>query len=951
MGSTSLLTPESQSAGMQPAQTNITGFLDVTGAANLETGYNFGEILPAIDVTRMYNEREEAINQRFGIDFRQTVTDEIKTQYPDIGAEGLASEYAKLADAKIMEGRATDPDKWNDIQTNEQIRHEIVRRGQVSKENLDVVANASAGNFSRYGGQLLGGIAGSFQDPINLATLPFGMSAGVSTLRAIGGEFLLNAAIELAEQPKIAAWQKEMGYKYGFAEGAADVVTAGIGGGALTAIMRGARFGAEKLTTTSTHVLNKVASSPNVPARAREAATYLGRAAHLDEQPHPSIADRAVKGETRADDAMTEHRRNIAETARAFDEGRKPDLTETPARTRLSEEEIANRHVPAASQFEPGAFVKQRHADYSPVPPQVMRIIEGMNEEVQKSTPGSLLMMDNELSSGQTALGVKGNSPEWYRAWNNTATEQNKNRAKVKNKTLGEVGKPLPPSAGILTKEKLQQVVDKLRERKPLGKAEAEIARGLYAEAQTIRERNVQDMLSARATREDARRDADPNSPQNVSDRVALEQERFNKAQNAEAAKWDAEGHAERIHEELLAAGVSPEDAAVYREVVATTLRSFLDRYGWASPEFRQAAMDYIDRVVVEQRIIATEAKMLKLEREIHTLAEDSPRRAEILTELDALGERRMQELGLNTPPPARNTPANTPVVNEQSAIPGTEAISDKQLAERKMEGRKQATVNQKRPDEGLFSEGQKQQDLLQEGKGSIAFTKDRTVISLFENADRSTFLHEWGHFYFNMALELSNHPDAPYSLRSDVNTLRTWVGANSYADKLGTTGSSKFTVEQEEQIARGFEQYLRTGEPPVEGLRSLFSRVREWLMEIYRSVEKLNVKISDDVKGVFDRWFAAEEEFEANFEQVRSLYDPMPMRDMEDATERAITEGIDDQWRTEFSAMLRDNPDMEIPVRMGDDGYEAMSLADIDAQLRENDSLLQAITTCGLGA
>lgn len=87
-------------------------------------------------------------------------------------------------------------------------------------------------------GNLLGGIAGSFSDPINIITLPFG-GGGRTVAGSIVREALFNAGIEAAEQPLLAVERGAQGREFSLSEAGSNIVLAGVGGGALTAAGHG----------------------------------------------------------------------------------------------------------------------------------------------------------------------------------------------------------------------------------------------------------------------------------------------------------------------------------------------------------------------------------------------------------------------------------------------------------------------------------------------------------------------------------------------------------------------------------------------------------------------------------------------------------------------------------------------------------------------------------------
>src|SRR3546814_2644934 len=67
---------------------------------------------------------------------------------------------------------------------------------------------------------------------------------------------------------------------------------------------------------------------------------------------------------------------------------------------------------------------------------------------------------------------------------------------------------------------------------------------------------------------------------------------------------------------------------------------------------------------------------------------------------------------------------------------------------------------------------------------------------------------------------------------------------------------------------ARGVERYLMEGKAPSEGLRKMFETFKGWLVNIYRTLGRLNAPVTDDILGVMDRLIATDEEIAAAQEQ-----------------------------------------------------------------------------------
>jgi hypothetical protein len=130
---------------------------------------------------------------------------------------------------------------------------------------------------------------------------------------------------------------------------------------------------------------------------------------------------------------------------------------------------------------------------------------------------------------------------------------------------------------------------------------------------------------------------------------------------------------------------------------------------------------------------------------------------------------------------------------------------------------------------------------------GARAFT-----IGLLKDADATTFLHETGHFFLEVMGDLATDPNASAGIIADYQAALDWLGV---ADR------SEIKTEHHEKWARGFEAYLGEGKAPSPELASAFSRFKAWVKAIYRTLTALNVELSDDVRGVFDRLLATDEE------------------------------------------------------------------------------------------
>lgn len=160
------------------------------------------------------------------------------------------------------------------------------------------------------------------------------------------------------------------------------------------------------------------------------------------------------------------------------------------------------------------------------------------------------------------------------------------------------------------------------------------------------------------------------------------------------------------------------------------------------------------------------------------------------------------------------------------------------------------------------FPEQRLEQAGEEDARGFITFAprgeageQRRFQITLGEKRDLTTLLHELGHFYLEVLDDVAAGENAPEQIARDIATVRKWVGAEQ---------GQPLTVEQHEQFARGFESYLAEGKAPNPDLAGAFARFKRWLIGVYKDLRRLNVELNDDVRRVFDRLVATDEQITA---------------------------------------------------------------------------------------
>lgn len=151
-------------------------------------------------------------------------------------------------------------------------------------------------------------------------------------------------------------------------------------------------------------------------------------------------------------------------------------------------------------------------------------------------------------------------------------------------------------------------------------------------------------------------------------------------------------------------------------------------------------------------------------------------------------------------------------------------------------------------------------------------FSPETNTIGLLKDADLSTFLHESGHFFLEMQVDMAAklvHQASAFDLTegerqivADTEALLRWFGVSDFTTWFNLDFEEKRSYH--EKFARGFEAYLFEGKTPSIELQGLFQRFRAWLVNVYKKLSALNVELTDEVRSVMDRMLATDEEIKA---------------------------------------------------------------------------------------
>ena len=155
-------------------------------------------------------------------------------------------------------------------------------------------------------------------------------------------------------------------------------------------------------------------------------------------------------------------------------------------------------------------------------------------------------------------------------------------------------------------------------------------------------------------------------------------------------------------------------------------------------------------------------------------------------------------------------------------------------------------------------------------------------IISLFEAADESTFLHEMGHLFL---LDLEHLAPMSPTAEKDLATVKKWAAwrEGQAAEYKGTPFARSFAELdkkiraalaagndrradnlkrqwEHERFARGFEMYLKTGDAPTKGLRAVFAKFRAFLQRVYQAFTGTGGKATPEVEEVMARMISIED-------------------------------------------------------------------------------------------
>lgn len=127
-------------------------------------------------------------------------------------------------------------------------------------------------------------------------------------------------------------------------------------------------------------------------------------------------------------------------------------------------------------------------------------------------------------------------------------------------------------------------------------------------------------------------------------------------------------------------------------------------------------------------------------------------------------------------------------------------------------------------------------------------FIPAENLITLFKDADESTIVHEFAHWWLDKLVKYAGESE---ELQEDLNAIRKFV----------KNQGEPFTNDQHERFARGFEVYMRTGSAKTNRLKKLFEDFKNALLSLYDSIKNLGFKDEEipEINNLFERLLTTE--------------------------------------------------------------------------------------------
>lgn len=152
-----------------------------------------------------------------------------------------------------------------------------------------------------------------------------------------------------------------------------------------------------------------------------------------------------------------------------------------------------------------------------------------------------------------------------------------------------------------------------------------------------------------------------------------------------------------------------------------------------------------------------------------------------------------------------------------------------------------------------LLLHKEKKEKQVQEYNGYFTEGQTKNIITIMQNRNKSTALHELGHLFLNGLNEFAKVSE---DAKKQLDEVNKWLGYSG----------GEYTNAQHEKFARSFEAYLYKGKAPNNTLREVFENFKGWLKSVYTDIIELvnqGADISDEVQEMFDKMFSNDQYYQ----------------------------------------------------------------------------------------
>ena len=187
-------------------------------------------------------------------------------------------------------------------------------------------------------------------------------------------------------------------------------------------------------------------------------------------------------------------------------------------------------------------------------------------------------------------------------------------------------------------------------------------------------------------------------------------------------------------------------------------------------------------------------------------------------------------------------------------------------------------------------------------------FNPETMTVTLGEQSDYSTFVHEASHFFLEVYADLATNGEPKY--QKDFNIILDWMGVESIEAWNNMTLDQK--RQYHEQFAYNYEIYTFEGKSPSVEMQTLFDKFSAWMRRVYESIrDELNAAykkengkdlpmLTGEIRQVMDRMLASEKQIE----QAQLVRSAVPIFQTQGQS------GMNDQEWEEYQVMAQEQND-----------------------------------------